>query len=328
MPKSVKHGKQSLLLSKDFALDTEGSKYSDSSSIPKDGFSRLLDLIQVSHNDDENSTYYDHSQLLKRLRVVIFLPDDKTFSQLCNFNFNTRIIEVRQVPWIIIDHQDSKDIEGFSLVLDAKFLEKALVIIDHRFVGRLCNICRLEGLHIHDILAAITKAYGSALPRKDCALSKVMIGISEDKGKGKRFDCFYYVNRMDISCYIVGGGIHSKKAKIEIKDLFLRHFHQAELVLLKIFEGRVFNDLMRTRMGMRIHPRIRMDSKMRDEFLSGYGDGDRFPIPTLPICIPTRAKYHRRTLIGTHDVVEHLVNHRELTPWYFTFTHFKRLRAK
>ncbi|KAK9094406.1 hypothetical protein Scep_009461 [Stephania cephalantha] len=49
----------------------------DSSSIPKDGFSRLLDLIQVSHNVDENSTYYDHSQLLKRLHVVIFSPDDK-----------------------------------------------------------------------------------------------------------------------------------------------------------------------------------------------------------------------------------------------------------
>ncbi|KAK9132817.1 hypothetical protein Scep_012345 [Stephania cephalantha] len=62
---------------KDFALDTEGIKYSDSSSIPKDGFSRLLDLIQVSHNVDENSTYYDHSQLLKRLHVVIFSPDDK-----------------------------------------------------------------------------------------------------------------------------------------------------------------------------------------------------------------------------------------------------------
>ncbi|KAK9162328.1 hypothetical protein Syun_003230 [Stephania yunnanensis] len=72
MPKLVKHGKQSLVLSKDFALDTEGSKYSDSSSIPKDGFSRLLDLIQVSHNVDENSTYYDHSQSLKRLHVVIF----------------------------------------------------------------------------------------------------------------------------------------------------------------------------------------------------------------------------------------------------------------
>ncbi|KAK9159394.1 hypothetical protein Syun_005735 [Stephania yunnanensis] len=140
MPKSVNHGKQILLLSKDFALDTEGSKYSDSSSILKDGFSRLLDLIQVSHNVDENSTYYDHSQLLKGLHVVIFSPDDKlqfgtdesykltvpstgnpiyahleahtvygalhglqTFSQLCNFNFTTRIIEVRQVPWIIID---------------------------------------------------------------------------------------------------------------------------------------------------------------------------------------------------------------------------------
>ncbi|KAK9083703.1 hypothetical protein Scep_030174 [Stephania cephalantha] len=72
MPKSVNHGKQSLLLSKDFALDIEGSKYSDSSSILKDSFSRLLDLIQVSHNVDKNSTYYDHSQLLKILQVVFF----------------------------------------------------------------------------------------------------------------------------------------------------------------------------------------------------------------------------------------------------------------
>ncbi|KAK9138992.1 hypothetical protein Sjap_009586 [Stephania japonica] len=140
MPKSVNHGKQSLLLSKNFALDTEGSKYTDSSSILKDGFSRLLDVIQVSHNIDENSTYYDHSQLLKGLHVVIFSPYDKlqfgidesykltvpstgnpsyahleaqtvygalhglqTFSQLCNINFSTRIIEVHQVPWIIID---------------------------------------------------------------------------------------------------------------------------------------------------------------------------------------------------------------------------------
>ncbi|KAK9168903.1 hypothetical protein Syun_001043 [Stephania yunnanensis] len=49
---------------KDFALDTEGSKYSDSSSIPKDGFSRLLDLMTIPKS-------------LKRLHVVFFSPDDK-----------------------------------------------------------------------------------------------------------------------------------------------------------------------------------------------------------------------------------------------------------
>ncbi|KAK9086986.1 hypothetical protein Syun_029380 [Stephania yunnanensis] len=75
----LNHGNQSLLLSKDFTLNIEGSKYSDTSSILKDSFSRLLDLIQVSRNVDKNSTYYDHSQLLKRLQVVIFSPDDKDF---------------------------------------------------------------------------------------------------------------------------------------------------------------------------------------------------------------------------------------------------------
>ncbi|KAK9135620.1 hypothetical protein Syun_014950 [Stephania yunnanensis] len=71
MPKSINYGKQSLLLSKDFALDIKGNKYSDSSSILNDGFSRLLD-----HNIDKNSSDY-HSQLLKGLLVVIFLTDDK-----------------------------------------------------------------------------------------------------------------------------------------------------------------------------------------------------------------------------------------------------------
>ncbi|KAK9142765.1 hypothetical protein Syun_012165 [Stephania yunnanensis] len=104
MPKSVKHGKQSLLLSKDFALDTEGSKYSDSSSIPKDGFSRLLDLIQVSHNVDENSTYYDHSQLLKRLHVVIFSPDDKHAQFMALYMACRFLMRLLEKVFVIIDH--------------------------------------------------------------------------------------------------------------------------------------------------------------------------------------------------------------------------------
>ncbi|OVA10637.1 Glycoside hydrolase family 20 [Macleaya cordata] len=140
MPKSVNYGVDTLYLSKDFGLETSGSNYSDASGILKDGFSRLLNVIEVAHVIDTNSTYYKHSAMLKGLHVVIFSPDDElqfgidesyklsipsmgnpiyahleaqtvygalhglqTFSQLCHFNFTTRIIEVNQVPWIITD---------------------------------------------------------------------------------------------------------------------------------------------------------------------------------------------------------------------------------
>ncbi|KAK9113750.1 hypothetical protein Syun_020547 [Stephania yunnanensis] len=160
MPKSVKHGKQSLLLSKDLVLDTEGSKYSDSSSIPKDGFSRLLDLIQVSHNVDENSTYYDHSQLLKRLHVVIFSPDDKlqfgidesykltvpsTGNPICA-HLELSLYEDAKKSNVTCHHFYIPLKK--SPVLDAAFREGA-VIIDHWFIGCSGTYVVYEGLHIH-----------------------------------------------------------------------------------------------------------------------------------------------------------------------------------
>ncbi|OVA10638.1 Glycoside hydrolase family 20 [Macleaya cordata] len=140
MPKSVNYGGETLYLSRDFGLKIVGSNYTDASGILKDGLSRLLDVIEAAHVIDTNSTYYNHSALLKGLHVVIFSPDDElqfgidesyrlsipstgdpiyahleaqtvygalhglqTFSQLCQFNFTTRIIEVHQAPWNIAD---------------------------------------------------------------------------------------------------------------------------------------------------------------------------------------------------------------------------------
>ncbi|KAK6915796.1 Beta-hexosaminidase, eukaryotic type, N-terminal [Dillenia turbinata] len=140
MPKSVTSGKQTLLLSNDFVLNTQGSKYPDSSGILKDGFSRFLQVLRASHVADSNSSYSSaHFPVCKGLHVVILSPNDKlqygvdesyklsvtalgavyayleantvygalhglqTFSQLCHFNFKARVFEVRQAPWTIID---------------------------------------------------------------------------------------------------------------------------------------------------------------------------------------------------------------------------------
>nr|DAD25149.1 TPA_asm: hypothetical protein HUJ06_026613 [Nelumbo nucifera] len=139
MPKSVSHGIQTLRLSNDFVLRTEGSKYADASGILKEGFSRLLDIIEVGHAI-ENSTNLNHLPLLKGLHVVISSPSDElqygvdesyklsvptngnpiyahletqtvygalhglqTFSQLCHFNFKSRVIEVFPAPCTIDD---------------------------------------------------------------------------------------------------------------------------------------------------------------------------------------------------------------------------------
>ncbi|XP_059431888.1 beta-hexosaminidase 3 [Corylus avellana] len=140
MPKSVSHGHGSLYMNKDFELKTEGTKYNDASGILKDGFSRLLHVLQVAHVVDGNSSAADTSLLLQGLHVLVFSPDDElqygidesyklsvpasgkpvfahleaqtvygalhgleTFSQLCQFNFTTSVIEVPMVPWTVID---------------------------------------------------------------------------------------------------------------------------------------------------------------------------------------------------------------------------------
>ncbi|KAJ4968554.1 hypothetical protein NE237_015255 [Protea cynaroides] len=140
MPKSVSHGGQTLYMSKDFGLRYEGSNYTDASGILKDGFARLLDGVEADHVADYNSTHFDHSVLLQGLNVIISSFNDQlqfgvdesyklsiaatgnpryvyleaqtvygalhglqTFSQLCHFDFTTRMVEVHQIPFTIID---------------------------------------------------------------------------------------------------------------------------------------------------------------------------------------------------------------------------------
>ncbi|KAF7113735.1 hypothetical protein RHSIM_RhsimUnG0108400 [Rhododendron simsii] len=128
MPHSVSYGHQVLYMSKDFELRTEGSKYPDESGILKDGFSRFLYVIRASHVVDGNVSDSQQSLVLQGINVLISSVDDElqygidesyklsiassgdpvyahleTFSQLCQFNFHTRLIEVRQTPWDISD---------------------------------------------------------------------------------------------------------------------------------------------------------------------------------------------------------------------------------
>ncbi|XP_026432864.1 beta-hexosaminidase 3-like [Papaver somniferum] len=138
MPKSVKYGGETLELSKDFGLETPGTNFSDHLGILKGGFLRLLDLVKAGHAIDASKKTADGP--LKGLHIVISSPDDtlqygidesynlyipsngdsvyahlqaqtvygalhglQTFSQLCQFNFITKTIEVQQAPWSIAD---------------------------------------------------------------------------------------------------------------------------------------------------------------------------------------------------------------------------------
>uniref|UniRef100_A0A803QMT3 Beta-hexosaminidase n=1 Tax=Cannabis sativa TaxID=3483 RepID=A0A803QMT3_CANSA len=132
MPKDVKFNSTStttLLVASHFHLITQ---YKDSSSILKDAFHNLINLINLpsSSLSTLNSQYY----LLHGLNVVLSSTHDnlqygvdesynlsiphphstsisnkplyaylKTFSQLCRFNYITKTVEVNRVPWTIID---------------------------------------------------------------------------------------------------------------------------------------------------------------------------------------------------------------------------------
>ncbi|CAH9074260.1 unnamed protein product [Cuscuta europaea] len=137
MPKSVSHGHHSLYLSNEFELKTHESTYPDVSGILKDGFLRTLDVIRGAHVFD---AHVFSLNLLKGIHVDVLSPHDElqhgvdesynlsipgdtngvyaylraqtvygalhglqTFSQLCYFNFQTKAVEVRQVPWTILD---------------------------------------------------------------------------------------------------------------------------------------------------------------------------------------------------------------------------------
>ncbi|XP_071734718.1 beta-hexosaminidase 3 [Rutidosis leptorrhynchoides] len=140
MPESVKYGNQSLYLSKDFHLTTEGSQYKDESGILKDGFTRLINVVTGNNVIEYDHIKVDESHLLHGIHVVILSKSDElqydidesyklsihpngnpiyayieaptvygalhalqTFSQLCHFNIKARNIIVSQAPWTIID---------------------------------------------------------------------------------------------------------------------------------------------------------------------------------------------------------------------------------
>ncbi|XP_044508140.1 beta-hexosaminidase 3-like [Mangifera indica] len=140
LPYSVSHGHKNMYMSGDFKFSSHGSKYSDASGIFKDGFSRFIELLNVSHVVDGNVSKYDNSSILVGLNVVILTDHDElqygvdesyrlsvpspekpayaqieaqtvygalhalqTLSQICQFNFTSRIIEVPMTPWTISD---------------------------------------------------------------------------------------------------------------------------------------------------------------------------------------------------------------------------------
>ncbi|XP_047331935.1 beta-hexosaminidase 3-like [Impatiens glandulifera] len=140
MPLSVTNGNGVLYMSKDFELRTEGSKYKDVSGILKNGFSRLLDVIKTDHEIDVSGHGFPYLPKIQGIHVIIVSPSDElhyavdesykltvpaegnpvyarieansvygalhgfqTFSQVCYFNFASRGLEVRQVPWDITD---------------------------------------------------------------------------------------------------------------------------------------------------------------------------------------------------------------------------------
>lgn len=140
MPKYYSNGNNTLYMSNDFELSTVGSKYGDGLGILKDGFLRLMGIVTLDHAIDANFSRFDKSVFLKGVNVVIHSSSDElhydvdesynlsvpaagnpayahieansvygalhglqTFSQLCHYNFRTRLIEIGLVPWIITD---------------------------------------------------------------------------------------------------------------------------------------------------------------------------------------------------------------------------------
>ncbi|MFS7894884.1 putative beta-N-acetylhexosaminidase [Helianthus anomalus] len=71
MSKSVQYGNKTLILSKDFNLKTDGSKYKDESGILKDRFTRLLDVVTLNNVVEYNFGKVDQSVLLHGIHVVV-----------------------------------------------------------------------------------------------------------------------------------------------------------------------------------------------------------------------------------------------------------------
>ncbi|KMT14684.1 hypothetical protein BVRB_4g074520 [Beta vulgaris subsp. vulgaris] len=140
MPKYFSNGNKMLYLSNDFELTTHGSKYGDGLGILKDGFMRFKGIVTLDHVIDANFSRFEQSAFLKGINVVIHSTSDElyyevdesynltvpaagkpvyahieansvygalhglqTLSQLCGYNFKTRLIEINMVPWTVFD---------------------------------------------------------------------------------------------------------------------------------------------------------------------------------------------------------------------------------
>ncbi|CAN0904240.1 Beta-hexosaminidase 3 [Linum grandiflorum] len=142
MPKWSSSGEKTMYINPGnlkLIISSPSTNYSDSSGILKEAFSRMLGLLTLSHTlaNIHSSPALPH---LTAIRVLISSPNDKlqygidesyklmvpstdksdivhleagtvygalhgleTFSQLCQFDFSTREIEIQMVPWIIVD---------------------------------------------------------------------------------------------------------------------------------------------------------------------------------------------------------------------------------
>ncbi|XP_010528624.2 PREDICTED: beta-hexosaminidase 3 [Tarenaya hassleriana] len=131
-----------MYLSEEFKLVTDGSNFSDSSGVLKDGFDRMMEVVRLSHavSGDGNISGGGGSALLQGLHVIVASPSEElhygvdesyklvvpspempsyahleaksvygalhglqTFSQLCQFNFKQRVVEIAMTPWSITD---------------------------------------------------------------------------------------------------------------------------------------------------------------------------------------------------------------------------------
>ncbi|KAJ4798809.1 Beta-hexosaminidase [Rhynchospora pubera] len=137
MPKSVNYGSKTLYWSTNMQLRTDGSNYADSSGILKEAFERVVNLIKADHIIEAK---FANSSVLAGVNVVVHSSDDtlnfgidesytlnvpakgsplyakieastifgalhalETFSQLCYFNFTSKVVELHAAPWTIYD---------------------------------------------------------------------------------------------------------------------------------------------------------------------------------------------------------------------------------
>ncbi|KAL2941429.1 Beta-hexosaminidase 3 [Bienertia sinuspersici] len=182
MPKYFSNGNKVLYLSNDFELRTDRSKYGDKIGILKDGFLRFKDIVTLNHVIDANFSRLDQSTFLKGINVVIQSPNDElqhgvdesynltipasgkpayahieansvygalhglqTFSQLCAYNFKTRLVELSMVPWTIFD-QPRFPYRGLLIDTSRHYLPLPVIkkVIDSMTYAKLVTIVLLS----------------------------------------------------------------------------------------------------------------------------------------------------------------------------------------